>query len=88
MFQAQRFHGFRLDYSGISILIIGSFIPWLYYAFYCRVLAMSVYITIIVVMGIAAVVLSLWEKFAAPKYRPLRGGVFLAMGLSSKSIGY
>jgi adiponectin receptor len=73
-----------LDYSGISLLIIGSFVPWLYYAFYCRVLAMSIYIGMIVVLGIAAVVISLWEKFAAPKFRPLRGAVFLAMGLSSK----
>ena len=47
---------------------------------------MSFYIGMIVVLGIAAVVVSLWDKFAQPKFRPLRGGVFLAMGLSSKLI--
>ncbi|CAK5118032.1 unnamed protein product [Meloidogyne enterolobii] len=73
----------KLDYSGISLLIIGSFVPWIYYAFYCRAFAMSFYIGMIVVLGIAAVVVSLWDKFAQPKFRPLRGGVFLAMGLSS-----
>ena len=26
----------RLDYVGISMLIVGSFIPWIYYGFYCR----------------------------------------------------
>ena len=40
----------RLDYSGISLLIIGSFVPWLYYAFYCRALAMAIYIGMIVVL--------------------------------------
>jgi adiponectin receptor len=73
----------KLDYSGISLLIIGSFVPWIYYGFYCRAVAMSFYIGMIVVLGIAAVVVSLWDKFAQPKFRPLRGGVFLAMGLSS-----
>ena len=27
---------YRLDYVGISMLIVGSFIPWIYYGFYCR----------------------------------------------------
>jgi adiponectin receptor len=74
----------RLDYSGISLLIIGSFVPWLYYAFFCRALAMSIYIGMIVVLGVAAVIVSLWDKFAQPKFRPLRAGIFLAMGLSSE----
>lgn len=26
---------------------------------------------------------SLWDKFAQPKFRPVRAGVFVAMGLSS-----
>lgn len=73
----------KLDYSGISLLIIGSFVPWLYYAFFCRALAMSIYIGMIVVLGVAAVIVSLWDKFAQPKFRPLRAGIFLAMGLSS-----
>ncbi|XP_066285273.1 uncharacterized protein [Branchiostoma lanceolatum] len=25
----------RLDYSGISLMIMGSFVPWLYYTYYC-----------------------------------------------------
>ena len=32
----------RLDYTGISVLITGSFIPWLYYSFYCSGLTRSV----------------------------------------------
>uniref|UniRef100_A0A8C2P3H7 Adiponectin receptor protein 2 n=1 Tax=Capra hircus TaxID=9925 RepID=A0A8C2P3H7_CAPHI len=26
----------KLDYSGIALLIMGSFVPWLYYSFYCN----------------------------------------------------
>lgn len=25
----------KLDYCGIAFLIVGSFVPWLYYSFYC-----------------------------------------------------
>ncbi|PAV91692.1 hypothetical protein WR25_23159 isoform E [Diploscapter pachys] len=73
----------KLDYTGISLLIVGSFIPWIYYSFYCRVQPMIIYITMITVLGIAAVIVSLWDKFAEPKFRPLRAGVFVAMGLSA-----
>uniref|UniRef100_A0A915LKS7 Adiponectin receptor n=1 Tax=Meloidogyne javanica TaxID=6303 RepID=A0A915LKS7_MELJA len=74
----------KLIFSAFFVgAILCSFVPWIYYAFYCRAFAMSFYIGMIVVLGIAAVVVSLWDKFAQPKFRPLRGGVFLAMGLSS-----
>jgi len=26
----------KLDYCGIALLIMGSFVPWLYYGFYCH----------------------------------------------------
>ncbi|EFO22180.1 adiponectin receptor 1b [Loa loa] len=73
----------KLDYTGISLLIVGSFIPWIYYGFYCRLLPMIVYLTMISVLGLAAVIVSLWDKFAQPQYRPLRAVIFIAMGLSS-----
>ncbi|VDO64511.1 unnamed protein product [Heligmosomoides polygyrus] len=73
----------KLDYAGITLLIVGSFIPWLYYAFYCRALHMAIYITMISVLGVLAMIVSLWDKFAEPSYRPLRAGVFVAMGLSA-----
>ncbi|KAK6111526.1 hemolysin-III related family protein [Brugia pahangi] len=73
----------KLDYTGITLLIVGSFIPWIYYGFYCRLVPMIVYLTMISVLGIAAVIVSLWDKFAQPHYRPLRAVIFIAMGLSS-----
>jgi adiponectin receptor len=71
-----------LDYMGISLLIIGSFIPWIYYGFYCRREPKVTYIAMIVVVGIGAIVVSLWDKFSESRYRPLRAGVFVAMASS------
>lgn len=45
---------------------------------------MIIYMSMISILGVAAVVVSLWDKFAQPQYRPLRAGIFIAMGLSSK----
>ena len=34
------------------------------------------------VLGVTAIVLSQWERFAQPEYRVMRAGVFLSLGLS------
>lgn len=44
---------------------------------------MITYVTMIILLGIAALVVSLFDKFATPNYRPLRAIVFVLMGLSS-----
>uniref|UniRef100_A0AC35U554 Adiponectin receptor protein n=1 Tax=Rhabditophanes sp. KR3021 TaxID=114890 RepID=A0AC35U554_9BILA len=72
----------KLDYVGISLLIVGSFIPWIYYGFYCRTVPKIVYIAMVVILGIFAVVVSLWDKFSESNYRPVRAVVFVTMGLS------
>ncbi|ETN80518.1 hypothetical protein NECAME_09101 [Necator americanus] len=72
----------RLDYMGISLLIIGSFIPWIYYGFYCRMEPKITYIAMVSVLGGGAIVVSLWDKFSESRFRPWRAGVFVAMGLS------
>ncbi|VDN55882.1 unnamed protein product [Dracunculus medinensis] len=73
----------KLDYTGITLLIVGSFIPWIYYGFHCRPQPMIIYLTMINVLGVAALVVSLWDRFAKPHFRPVRAIVFVAMGLSS-----
>uniref|UniRef100_A0A0N5A1T8 ADIPOR-like receptor IZH1 n=1 Tax=Parastrongyloides trichosuri TaxID=131310 RepID=A0A0N5A1T8_PARTI len=85
LFKSQKFGNFfaKLDYSGIALLIIGSFIPWIYFTFMCHKHLVILYITMIVIMGILAIIVSLFDKFAEPKYRSLRAGVFLTMGLSA-----
>jgi len=71
----------KLDYVGISLLIMGSFVPWLYYSFYCRAEPKYTYMITISVLGTICIIVSLWDKFSEPLFRPLRAGVFMALGL-------
>ncbi|CAH8839360.1 unnamed protein product [Trichobilharzia szidati] len=72
----------KLDYAGIAFLTIGSFVPYLYYTFYCVFWAKAFYLALIGVLGTVAIIVSMSSKFATPPYRPLRAGVFIALGLS------
>ncbi|GFR07944.1 adiponectin receptor protein [Trichonephila clavata] len=72
----------KLDYCGIAFLIIGSFVPWLYYGFYCSFQPKLIYMVLVIVLGTATVIVSLWDTFSEPRYRSLRAGVFVAFGLS------
>lgn len=65
---------FRLDYSGIALLIMGSFVPWLYYSFYCSPQPRLIYLTIVCVLGIAAIIVAQWDRFSTPRHRPTRAG--------------
>ncbi|KAK2521787.1 hypothetical protein Q9966_012760 [Columba livia] len=71
-----------LDYSGIALLIMGSFVPWLYYSFYCSPQPRLIYLSIVCVLGISAIIVAQWDRFATPKHRQTRAGVFLGLGLS------
>ncbi|BET02322.1 receptor [Nesidiocoris tenuis] len=72
----------KLDYCGIAIQITGSFVPWLYYSFYCKVRRMMVYLSFVIILGIASIVVSLWDKFSESRFRPWRAGIFAIFGLS------
>lgn len=72
----------KIDYCGISVLTIGSFIPWLYYAFYCESVPKVVYLVLIIMLGLSCIVVSLWDKFSEPDFRAIRAGMFMALGLS------
>jgi hypothetical protein len=67
----------RLDYSGIALLIMGSFVPWLYYSFYCNPQPCFIYLIVICVLGIAAIIVSQWDMFATPQYRGVRAGEYM-----------
>lgn len=71
----------KLDYSGIAFLTIGSGIPALYYVFYCTAVSRYVHMTVLVSLGVACIVISLWNKFSHSKYRYLRFIVFVMFGL-------
>jgi adiponectin receptor len=64
----------KLDYAGISILTMGSFVPWLHYAFMCDIAAKAFYMIFIGVLGLACIAVSLIDKFGAAEYRATRAG--------------
>jgi len=72
----------KFDYCGIAFLTVGSFVPWLYYSFYCDWKPQVIYLSIVIALGIGAVVVSTFDFFAGPRFRPLRAGVFITFGLS------
>jgi len=72
----------KFDYCGIAFLTVGSFVPWLYYSFYCEFTPKVIYLAIVIFLGISAVIVSLWDKFGQPRFRFLRAGVFIFFGLS------
>lgn len=73
----------KLDYCGISLLIMGSSVPWLYYGFYCHYQPKVIYLVGICTLGIATILVSLLDKFSKPEWRPFRAGIFASFGLSS-----
>uniref|UniRef100_A0A3P8S0A2 Adiponectin receptor 2 n=1 Tax=Amphiprion percula TaxID=161767 RepID=A0A3P8S0A2_AMPPE len=72
----------KLDYSGIAFLIMGSFVPWLYYSFYCSPQPCFIYLIVVCTLGLAAITVSQCDFFATPQYRGVRAGVFVGLGLS------
>ncbi|KZZ98843.1 Hly-III-related protein [Moelleriella libera RCEF 2490] len=74
--------GNKLDYTGIVALIVGSYMPALYYGFFCRPTLMSVYLYLICTLGVACATVSWVERFRTPKWRPYRALLFIGLGLS------
>ena len=72
----------KFDYCGIAFLTVGSFVPWLYYSFYCDRKPQIIYLSIVILLGVGAVVVSTFDFFAGPRFRPLRAGVFITFGMS------
>lgn len=72
----------RLDYVGIVVLIVGSNIPALRYGLYCHPNVHHFYLSMILLWGMLAMYTVVQPKYATPKFRPVRAGVFVALGLS------
>lgn len=71
-----------MDYSGISILIAASFVPWIYYSFYNSFTYQVLYIIVSVVLCSVCIIFSMFDRFSEPRYRRLRSMLFLSYGLS------
>ncbi|XP_031494645.1 heptahelical transmembrane protein ADIPOR2-like [Nymphaea colorata] len=72
----------RLDYAGITLMIVSSFVPPIYYIFLCQPLWRLFYISSITTLGLLAVLTLLAPGLSTARFRPFRAALFLAMGFS------
>eukprot|EP00916_Digyalum_oweni_P011164 GHVL01018539.1.p1 GENE.GHVL01018539.1~~GHVL01018539.1.p1 ORF type:complete len:387 (-),score=16.91 GHVL01018539.1:15-1175(-) len=75
----------RMDYAGITLLIAGSFVPMVYYGFYCHKYLMLIYL--LMPSLFSSVILYYifhknFHKFFLPEYTFYRLSAFLGFGLS------
>ncbi|CAO3577726.1 unnamed protein product [Absidia cylindrospora] len=70
----------RCDYAGITILIVGSFFPIIYYGFHCHQVHQVVYLATISVLGACTSAVVLLQHFRTPAYRWMRTTMFLSLG--------
>ncbi|CAA90822.1 ADIPOR-like receptor SPBC12C2.09c [Schizosaccharomyces pombe] len=73
--------GNKLDYLGIVVMIVGSFIPCLHYAFACHANFRTLYIGTIIGIGVIVASTCLLDRFRQPEWRPYRALIFVLMGL-------
>ncbi|KAL2260818.1 hypothetical protein VTK26DRAFT_5062 [Humicola hyalothermophila] len=74
--------GNKLDYTGIVFLIVGSYVPALYYGFFCHEVWMTGYLAAIALLGLGCLGVSWFEHFRTPAWRPYRALMFVGLGLS------
>ncbi|XP_073289601.1 heptahelical transmembrane protein 3 [Primulina huaijiensis] len=81
---SRRFYYFfwRLDYSGISLMIVGSFFAPLYYTFLDHPYWRFLYLSSIALIGILVVTTLLAPSLSTGDYRGFRAALFLCMGFS------
>ncbi|KAJ3104385.1 hypothetical protein HDU96_008935, partial [Phlyctochytrium bullatum] len=72
----------KADYVGIVFLIVGSFIPSVFFGFYCSPALQLAYIGTMAVLGLATAIATLSKRLSHPKYRNLRTTLFLSLGLA------
>ncbi|KAI0554863.1 mPR-like GPCR protein [Xylaria curta] len=72
----------RLDFVGIIILIVGSFVSGIYVEFWCEWTERKIYWAMSVSLGIVSVVIMLAPCFQGPRWRTFRLVVLVVTGLS------
>jgi adiponectin receptor len=78
----------RLDYGGITGLIFGTIYAVLHYSFACdEVFYIRMIFTGILLAGAVACFSATFIKiFDSPKYRPVRAGMFVGLGVSTVAV--
>ncbi|KAH7854611.1 hypothetical protein Vadar_015933 [Vaccinium darrowii] len=81
---SKRFNFFfwRLDYAGISLMIVCSFFAPIYYAFSCNPYSRLLYLSSISFAGILVIVTLLAPALSTSRFRSFRASLFLIMGFS------
>jgi predicted membrane channel-forming protein YqfA (hemolysin III family) len=72
----------RLDFAGITTLILGSGFAVIYYTFYCRPVLQQRYLTLFTMLGVPKMIACTTRWYAAPCREKLRVFNFLAFGFS------
>ncbi|KAI9569958.1 hemolysin-III related-domain-containing protein [Boletus coccyginus] len=70
-----------LDYIGIIVLTVGSFVPCIVYGFFCDPLSQACHLLAIAFAGGCATYVVLNPEYAKPTHRGARTGVFVTLGL-------
>ncbi|KAK4257437.1 hypothetical protein QN277_007026 [Acacia crassicarpa] len=71
----------RMDYVGITVMIITSFFPQIYYVFLCDPHWQFIYLGGITAMGLFTIITMLSPALSTSKYRGFRAILFCSMGL-------
>lgn len=74
--------GNKLDYTGIVFLIVGSYVPALYYGLFCHAWLMTVYLSTIALLGLGCLAVSWLDHFRTPEWRTSRALLFVGLGAS------
>ncbi|KAJ3411453.1 hypothetical protein HDV05_002188 [Chytridiales sp. JEL 0842] len=73
------------DYIVFSVLVVAStlatFVPTIYYGFYCAPQLQQFYITVLAALTLLAVFITISPRFSTPKYRYLRISIFMTLGM-------
>jgi adiponectin receptor len=72
----------RLDYTGITLLILASFYPPIYFGFWCEPTARLIYLSSITVLGTIGIVFPLFEWYHKPNAHWFRVLLFLGTAAS------
>ncbi|KAI0427875.1 mPR-like GPCR protein [Xylaria sp. FL1042] len=72
----------RLDFVGIIVLIVGSFVSGIYVGFWCETTERKIYWSMSASLGVLSIIIMLAPYFQGPKWRTFRLVVFVVTGLS------
>jgi len=71
----------RLDYTGICMMIVGSYYPCIYYTLRCHPAVSTLHLSLISAAGAIGIIVSMMPSLQGPRFRTFRVLIFLSVGL-------